>query len=935
MSYPPVVIEISDDDDEDIERDGGPGSAAILATRDKQALLKALNSIESTGDIAASSHYNIFVNPGLTIDGGNLVRLPLEEDDARTIKGACRQAPFSHGDNSVRNTWELDASKFDLGNPEWPKFFDKVLRDTATGLCSDELLAKPYKLLLCEPGSSFKPHKDSDRERGMVGTLILCLPSQHEGGDVHLSLGSQVKRLSTAPTSKFDITSISWFSDVTHKVTKVTSGYRLVLTYKLFIRGDDSISASAALEKIERLKHLLIKWESRPCQPDRIIYPLDHLYTEASLCLENMKGRDRAVAHSLNKICSEAGFYFMLAHAIHVRMGDDDHGGYDEGSEEYGNLRSIHTPSGVQVASDLAIDHDEILGYDINKEDPSSEDEGEFTGFENTTPTFRYHKTVAVVVLKDRLRKYLIKDVGLPSTVQRASTDRLTEMVLRDLANNRDDAYTKQAAAGFIDNVLLRSREPQGPIVRLISKWALELNNIAMFRTCVQATYAPLTPTAQKSHRPVYAKAISDELINHLRTRYAGQENTIDWDYWFKDFNQAIDIATEFDTFCYIFVSSITCEPLRNSFKAWASPIYDKKLASQTLWTLSDEKYILRLIEKRNKWALQSFLPKFVPRFHRSLLWALLHSITSGRFKRFKNSKELCKCIMKHGKGQLSLCGNDIMEVVNTPPGFCRNNLTPGHAVDTHHSEADDPDHRTSFKKFIRMVQESYINGAEQEALGFLQQSCQRLVDERQVWSSVSASYLVNNFLEPLVAIFEAWKVPPTPAIHQFFETALRDVIHKRITTRPVQLTGWAHEKVVCPVLHDCNPCRSLNTFLENPQQQIWCIQAAQIIRRHVEDQLTDPHYSLKTTREGVPYTLVVTKLGTNYDKTSRIWQHQAQQVAQIIYALRRDYVKALLGEDKYKALVIIEPSQENAGTTSQENGNYAQSNTKRRRIWE
>ncbi|KAI6768966.1 hypothetical protein HG531_010070 [Fusarium graminearum] len=917
MSYPPVVIEISDDDDEDIERDGGPGSAAILATRDKQALLKALNSIEPTGDdVAACSHYNIFVNPGLTIDGGNLIRLPLEEDDARTIKGACRQAPFGHGDNSIRNTWELDASKFDLGNPEWHKFFEKVLQDTATGLCSGELLAKPYKLLLCEPGSFLKPHNDSGRERGMVGTLILCLPSKHEGGDVHLSRGSQVKRLSTAPTSKFDITSISWFSDVTHEVTKVTSGYRLVLIYKLFIRGD-------AREKIERLKHLLVKWKSRPCQPDRIIYPLDHLYPEASLCLGNMKGRDRAVAHSLNNICSKAGFYFMLAHAIHVRMGDDDHGGYDEGSEEYGNLRSIHTPSGVQVASDLAINHDEILGYDINKENPDSEDEGEFTGFKNTAPTFRYHKTVAVVVLKDRLRNYLIKDVGPPSTAQRASTDRLTEMVLRDLANNRDDAYTKQAAAGFIDNVLLRSRESQGPIVRLISKWALELNNIAMFRTCVQATYAPLASTGQKSHRPV--------------TRYVGQEHTIDWDYWFKDFNQAIDIATEFDTFCYFFLSSITSEPLRNSFKAWAGPIYDRKLASQTLWTLSDEEYILRLIEKRNVWALQSFLPKFVPRFHRSLLWALLHTITLGRFKRFKNSRELCKCIMKHGNGQLGLCGKDIMEIVNTPPSFCRNNLIPGHAVETHHSEADDPDPRTSFKKFMRMVQESYIiNGAEQEALGLLQQSCQRLVDERQVWSSVGASYLVNNFLEPLVGIFEAWKVPPTPAIHQFLEVALRDVIHKPITTQPVQLMGWAHEKVVCPVLPDCNPCRALNTFLENPQQQKWSIQAAQLLRRHIEDQLMDPHYSLETTREGVPYKLVVTKLGTNYDKTSGIWQRQAQQVAQNAYALRRDYVKALLGEDKYNALVMVEqPSQENVGTTSQENGNYEQSNAKRRRIRE
>jgi hypothetical protein len=279
MSCPPVVVEISDDDDDEIEkRDGGADSSAVLANSDKRALLKTLNSIESTGKIATSNHYTMFVNPGLTIDGGNQIPLPLKEDDAQTIKGVCRQAPFGHGDKtlvdtSIRNTWELDASKFELRNPEWPKFFDKVLQDTAVGLGLNEVIAKSYKLLLYEPGSFFKPHKDSEKERGMVGTLIVCLPSQHEGGDVHLSFGSKVTRFSTAPTSKFDLNSISWFSDVTHEVTKLTSGYRLVLTYKLFIHGDGSVSASTALDKTEHLRSLLHKWKSRPCQPDRIISP--------------------------------------------------------------------------------------------------------------------------------------------------------------------------------------------------------------------------------------------------------------------------------------------------------------------------------------------------------------------------------------------------------------------------------------------------------------------------------------------------------------------------------------------------------------------------------------------------------------------------------------------------------------------------------------
>ncbi|OBS19613.1 hypothetical protein FPOA_11338 [Fusarium poae] len=874
----------------------------------------------------------------------NLIPLPLKKDDAQTIKSVCRQAPFGHGDKtlvdtSVCNTWELDASKFELGNPEWLNFFDKMVQDTAVGLGLNEVLAKPHKLLLYEPGSFFKPHKDSEKEQGMVGTLIICLPSQHEGGDVHLSFGSQFKHFSTAPASKFDLTSISWFSDVTHEVTKLTSGYRLVLTYKLFIRGNSFISASTARDKTEHLRALLDKWKSQSWQPDRIIYPLSHLYTKTSICLANMKGRDRGVTHSLNKICSEIGFYFMLAHATHVRTGGDDYGDYDEESEEYTNLTSVYTPLGVQVASDVTIGDNEILGYNINKEEPDSEDEGEFTGNENMAPTFRYHKTVVVLVLKDRLRKYLEKFVGFTVSAQKSQNDHLTEMVLQDLANNRDDAYTEQAAAGFVDNVLRCSTEPQEQTVRLISKWALELDSIAMFRTCVQATYAPLgprAPTGDRCPHYVYAKAVSDELSSHLRAHYDGKEYTIDWDYWLKDLVQANNKATEFDAFCTIFKSSARHEPLVESFAAWAVPIGDKKLASQTIWTLSDEKYLFRVLITRNadsEWVLQSFLPTVVPRFHRSLVWTFLRGITAGRFGPFKNSKELYKCIIEHGKEDLSLYGNDILEQERGQIGFHSSHFISTYTINTHH---DDVDHQTTCKRFFRMIKESYIHGAEQEALGLLEQSCQRLIEERQVWSSLSVYHLMSNFLEPFVILLETSNVPPVPAIRQFFEVVLQDVVHQPIMTLPVQLMGWAHEKVFCTSLPNCSPCQSLNAFLENPQQQIWHFPAAKYLRQHVERQLTDSIYSLQTIKIRQPHTLVVTKLGTHYDKSLRDWQQKAQQISHSIRGLRRDYMKSLLGEEKYNALVMIgQPEQRNVGTTGQINGNYAQTDTKRRRIWE
>ncbi|KAM0223902.1 hypothetical protein ACHAQD_002981 [Fusarium lateritium] len=590
--FDPPVVEISDDSSDDAP-DG--------LVEDNEELLQVLDSIQSTGKIATFSRYSAFVNPGLTIEGNHLIPLPLKEDDAQAIKSVCRQAPFGHGDKtvvdtSVRNTWELDSSKFELANSQWSIFFDVILRDTAKGLGFQKVVAKPHKLLLYEPGSFFKSHKDSEKEQGMIGTLVVCLPSQHEGSDVHLSFGSQAISYSTAPTSKFDLTSISWFSDVTHKVTTLISGYRLVLTYKLFVVGEDPLSASTILEQTDHLKTMLNKWQTQSLGVGKVIYPLDHLYTESSLCLENLKGRDRAVAHTLSQICSGAGFYLLLAHATHVQNGDDGYGAYGDDSEEHETtLSAMYAPNGGSVASNVSIDVDEILGYSISKEEPDSEDEGEYTGNENAPPTFRYHKTVIVLVPKPRLRHYLNKNSSIYNESPKAENECLVEMV----------------ATAFMEDVFNSGVKPKAEIIGLISKWALELDNIDMFRACVRATYTSVGSRPNHINTfpfYVYRKAISKELVSHLRTHYDGKEQDIRWEYWLQDLKTARDIVTEFDAFCALFRTSTDHQPLLKSFNAWADPVCEEKLKAQSQWAKSDREYILGTLKTRNsndEWILQ------------------------------------------------------------------------------------------------------------------------------------------------------------------------------------------------------------------------------------------------------------------------------------------------------------------------------------------
>lgn len=97
--------------------------------------------------------------------------------------------------------------------------------------------AELYKLLLYEEGAYFKPHLDSEKTPGMFGTLVVCLPSSHQGGELVLRHDGKTVMFDTSVTSEFEVSFAAWYSDVLHEVKPVTSGHRLVLTYNLIQKG--------------------------------------------------------------------------------------------------------------------------------------------------------------------------------------------------------------------------------------------------------------------------------------------------------------------------------------------------------------------------------------------------------------------------------------------------------------------------------------------------------------------------------------------------------------------------------------------------------------------------------------------------------------------------------------------------------------------------
>ncbi|ETS75550.1 hypothetical protein PFICI_12494 [Pestalotiopsis fici W106-1] len=404
----------SDDDDEEEEEEEESSSDGDSSDDDnpelkrwKADLATRLDSIQTAGDFAACNNVSVFANPGLEINGTS-IPLPLVPRDADLLKAACRQAPFGRGeetvvDESVRKTWELDHTQFKLANPAWSEFLQHIAREATAKLGMLSVRVEPYKLLLYEEGSFFRRHKDSEKVAGMIGTLVICLPSRHEGGDVVLSLGGRTQRFSTSTASAYDLTALAWYSDVTHEITKLTSGYRLVLTYNIVQQGLQNPSPSDLIKQQTAIENLLQGSAKRFKGMKQMFYPLEHKYTRASLSLRNMKGRDRAVCQTLDLVCRKHGFYLLLANLTKTESCDD----YDE-EETSLDLDSVHSLDGQELSSYLEIEAKDIIGDNLySQRGPDSEDEGEFTGNESMPSTYRYHDTAAMVIPKKHFHRLL------------------------------------------------------------------------------------------------------------------------------------------------------------------------------------------------------------------------------------------------------------------------------------------------------------------------------------------------------------------------------------------------------------------------------------------------------------------------------------------------------------------------------------------------
>ncbi|KAL2061183.1 hypothetical protein VTL71DRAFT_7456 [Oculimacula yallundae] len=281
-------------------------------------ILECLSNIESSDSTKPFAMFDTLqnpINPGLIFTGGphlGSIGLPLSNGDAEIIRSSgTALLPL------------LKASDLDTTTP--PRIWEVPANTVAVGLGVDStgtaVSAQLSKLNLYDDGAMLDPSLDSPQTAalpGMFGTLVICLPSWHQGGDVLVTspCDPEIKAFGTSATSAFDSSYLAWFHDVTYTMKPVTAGRRLTLTYSLIHEnlGPDVLAANSN-KTTGKLDMLFSYWKNNAEDEITLLACLftDNYSQDKILSSTTLNSKDQQIIAYLREACSKYGFCLYLA----------------------------------------------------------------------------------------------------------------------------------------------------------------------------------------------------------------------------------------------------------------------------------------------------------------------------------------------------------------------------------------------------------------------------------------------------------------------------------------------------------------------------------------------------------------------------------------------------------------------------------------------
>ena len=249
----------------------------------------------------------------------------------------------------------------------------------------------------------------------MFATLVVGLPSRHEGGTLIVTHDRQSREIDFGgPQGEFKVQYAAFYADCKHEIKSVTAGYRVCLVYNLALAGGKrQPEAPRHGDRVEPVAELLTQLFADG-ERHKVAIPLEHAYTESGLSLDRLKGTDRSRVEVLRRAAEQAKYHLYLALMIYRQEGGADEetvrytgrGGerIDPDSAEMGDVYEeelvldhwLDAEGQPQSLGKMDLKEDEILSKTAFEDLPFRQEVHEATGNEGATVERWYRQAVVV-----------------------------------------------------------------------------------------------------------------------------------------------------------------------------------------------------------------------------------------------------------------------------------------------------------------------------------------------------------------------------------------------------------------------------------------------------------------------------------------------------------------------------------------------------------
>ncbi|RSL69246.1 hypothetical protein CEP54_002444 [Fusarium duplospermum] len=758
---------------------------------------------------------------------------------------------------------DTEAPRVSLANPAWPGFLQIVAGDVAKTLDIGGVSSVPRGLTLYGPGPI--PKQDILRENATdaIGTLVIFLPSEHQGANVNLSIETMSFCYSPASSSAMDVSAVSWLQDVKCDVDDLTSGYRLAITYDLWKAGSTRPGPHAGQviqSSMIRVREILGAWTSNFPGIDRLFFPLADIAKDHPGSLEGTSGHDTNLfTHEITEDC---GTVSAVTHTIDT----------------------VYTSDGQELPISGSFSaKKEILGfsqYNLELREPDSDDiednpelaceEGEFSR--------RYNDTLALIIPRERildLINYKIR-VGYygDTRLNDDAVENLIDMLTAAMERFPDDSKTRQALLDLMTRLSGTGDFLRPSTVERVIELSLESGDMTLYNNTLAVT--SFTSGFE-------TECVAKLLEQHLIKEYLEKEDTVNWNDWLGPLRERS--IQDFRQSCASLKRSIETVALSQSFDAWVLDTLDWKMETEQKWDSFDCSLALDWIRERSEkqdWILNRFLPNIAVHASRPYLFNLLRSLWLHTGNQgFLSVTAMCRSIIQHGFDKLIIRIKDFGYNGGTPEPV----LLP----------------------FVRCIQDCHIGGLSEEASRLLAATSAGLAKSRHSWPrNIGRSRaIMEGLVKHLAGLFERGEAMPVPEFGDLVELLIRDFIHTTMPPLPAEPNGWTYDARGC----SCADCWDLRAFLTSSVMQTWEFPAPQKRRKHIEEMLLGDTYSfrIETTQNRSPYTLVVTKTGGEHQLKVKKWQDAYQQLNNLVAPFRNEAMRGCLGDEKYRELILLE----------------------------